>query len=55
MSRRRTKRRRNNKRKAIERLATIAPYVAELRRSKVPPGVVRQASKLIAILIGGRR
>ncbi len=45
----------SSKRKArsnkIARRAMIKPYVAELERAKVPPGVVKQASKLIAILV----
>jgi hypothetical protein len=47
MKRRRNKRIR--KREAIERRAAIAPYLDELERSRVPPTVIKQASKLIAL------
>jgi hypothetical protein len=37
----------------IERRAAIAPYIAELKH-RTPPLVIKQAAKLIAILIGAR-
>jgi hypothetical protein len=47
----RRKRIRHRKRKANERRAAIAPYLAELERTKVPPLVVDQAATLFAILM----
>ena len=47
MARRSKKQRRSRKRKAI-----LAPYLRELARAKVPPGVVQQAAPLMALLIG---
>jgi hypothetical protein len=44
-------RKRRRKRKARERRATIAPYLAELERAKVPPSVIAQAATLFAILM----
>jgi hypothetical protein len=45
-------RKRRRKRKASERRATIAPYLAELERAKMPPSVIAQAATLFAILMG---
>jgi hypothetical protein len=47
------RRKRIRKRKAISR-ATLKPYIAELKRSRVPPNVVAQAATIMSILIGGK-
>jgi hypothetical protein len=50
----RRKRIRHRKRKANEHRATIAPYLAELERAKVPPLVAAQAAAMFVILLGAR-
>ena len=45
-------RKRLRKREAIKRRARIAPYVAELRRAKVPPPTVKAAKAAMLILLG---
>jgi hypothetical protein len=46
--------RRKRKRK-LERRAAIRPYVAELKRSRVPPLVAAQAGALMMILLGAEK
>jgi hypothetical protein len=38
-----------------QRRAAIAPYLAELERGKVPPLVIAEAAKVIALLLKAAR
>jgi hypothetical protein len=52
MTKKPRKRRRRQRATDSQRRAAIAPYLAELRRARVPPSVIDQAAPLIAILLG---
>jgi hypothetical protein len=55
MKRRRSNKRIIRKRKALKRRAILAPYLAELRRSRVPQSSVKAAETMMMILLGAEK